>query len=108
MADEATSPAPETACERAMARYRKALGKHWQPADEMLFRGAWNEGAAERDEQMCAELEQLRDVLALVTDYATRDAADLVGAETYAGGVREAKYAIRVLLARAAARREPR
>lgn len=76
MADEVTSPAPETApetaCERAMARYRKALGEHWQTADEMLFRCAWSEGAQERYEQMRAEQERLWSLLAAAKKETTR------------------------------------
>jgi hypothetical protein len=33
-------------CDEAVARYREKLGEHWKGADEILFRAAWNEGAA--------------------------------------------------------------
>lgn len=67
------SSGEQTACERAMARYREALGSRWNTADELLFRGAWNEGAAERDRQLRAELADANDELARLRPRAEYD-----------------------------------
>ena len=53
-----------TACDRVLAHYRERCGAAWRPADDILFRAAWNEGAHERDRQLRAELEQANDLIA--------------------------------------------
>lgn len=56
---------PKSALDRALERYRERVGaEHWRGSDEILFRAAWNEGAAERDRQLGAEVQQLREQLA--------------------------------------------
>lgn len=53
-----------TACDRVLAHYRERVGGAWRPADDILFRAAWNEGAHERSTQLRAEVEQASDLLA--------------------------------------------
>lgn len=46
----------QTACDRVLAHYRERCGAAWRPADDILFRAAWAEGAHERDRQLRDEV----------------------------------------------------
>lgn len=50
-------------CDERVARYRENLGAHWKGADEILFRAAWNEGAAAAHDQADAKRERARSLL---------------------------------------------
>lgn len=49
--------AQPSACDRVLAHYRERVGAAWRPADDLLFRAAWNEGAHERERQLEARLD---------------------------------------------------
>lgn len=101
----------ETACDRAVARYREQIGEHWKGSDEVLFRAAWNEGAAERDRHARAERELAGSVtrrhekrawnaewiLSRIGLYVDEYGEALVptAADTYGDGVRAVKGAIK-------------
>lgn len=52
-----------SACDRALARYREALGSRWELTDEILFRAAWNEAAYVARDRADTERQRARDLL---------------------------------------------